>query len=62
MNEKKFEEAIKKTGLKINFIVSKLGISREAFRKKKKGELKFNDNEKIMICSLLNVGMDIFLP
>lgn len=62
MKSKKMDDAIRDSGLKIGFIVKELGISRQAFDRKRKGEIKFNDTEKQKLISLLNISPDIFLP
>lgn len=58
---------IDNSGLKIGFIVEKLGISRQAFDKKRKGETAFRASEVFVLCTLLNITDDdiknkIFYP
>ena len=62
MEQKKLENAIQNSGLKIDFIVDKLGISRQAFFKKRKGLIRFNDKEKDILNDILKTDEDIFLP
>lgn len=58
--------AIAKSGLKTNFIVDKLGISRQAYNKKRLGKSAFRQSEVYCLCTLL--GLDetestkIFFP
>jgi ACT domain-containing protein len=58
----KLDAAIQSSGLKIDYIVDKLGISRQAFHKKRKGLIRFNEKEKDILCQILNVDSNIFLP
>lgn len=50
------DDRIKSSGLKIGFIVGKLGISRQAFDKKKKNEIPFRAAEIYVLCDLLNIA------
>ena len=61
------DEYIEKSGLKIGFIVDKLGISRQAFDKKRKGKAAFRASEVFVLCNLLNISNEddknkIFYP
>lgn len=47
---------IENSGLKIGFIVEKLGISRQSFDKKRKGDTPFRASEVYVLCDLLNIG------
>ena len=49
------DEYIQKSGLKIGYIVGSLGISRQAFDKKKKGKISFRVPEVYVLCRLLNI-------
>ena len=49
------EEYIDKSGLKINYICEQLGITRQAFDKKKKGVIAFRQSEVYVICDLLRI-------
>lgn len=49
---------IEDSGLKIGFIVSKLGISRQAFDFKKRNLRKFRTAEIYVLCDLLNIPED----
>ena len=46
---------IESSGLKIGQIVEELGISRQAFHKKRKGETAFRSSEVFVLCNLLNI-------
>lgn len=46
---------IENSGLKIGFIVEKLGISRQSFDKKRKGDTPFRASEVYVLCDLLNI-------
>ena len=61
------EEKIQKSGLKIDFIVENLGLSRQGFAKKRKGITPFRVSEIFVLCSLLSITDDeekkkIFYP
>lgn len=60
------DKAIEKSGLRISHIVEQIGISRQAFDKKRKGLNKFRKSEVYVICDLLRLdeaGKNrIFLP
>lgn len=66
VNTQMLDDAINESGLKISFIVDKLGISRQAFDKKRKGLTPFRASEVYVICDLCNIGdaakPKIFLP
>lgn len=49
------DSKIKQSGLTIKYIVSKLGISRTSFYKKKNGEWPFNQYEIERLCKVLNI-------
>jgi hypothetical protein len=51
-------QKIEDSGLKTGFIVSKLGISRQAFDFKKKNKRKFRTAEIYVLCDLLNIPDD----
>ena len=57
---------IEQSGLKISFIVEKLGISRNGFDKKRKGLIPFRVSEVYVLCDLLHIPNDekpkIFYP
>ena len=60
------EEAIEKSGLRVNYIVEQLGISRQAFDRKRKGNYAFRQSEVYVLCDLLNLDSErrmlIFFP
>ena len=49
------EEKLDSTVYKIEYIVNTLGISRQAFDKKRKGITPFRASEVFVLCSLLNL-------
>lgn len=49
------EKKIQESGLKTSFIISKLGISRQALDFKKKNKRKFKTAEIYVLCDLLNI-------
>ena len=49
------DNAIKNSGLKVSFICDTLGISRQAFDKKRKGINSFRKSEVYVICDLLRI-------
>ena len=56
-----------KSGYKISFICSQLGISRQAFDKKRRGLVAFRQSEIYVLCDLLRIADDneknkIFYP
>lgn len=57
-NTQLLDDKIKNSGLKIGFIIDKLGISRTAFDKKKKNEIAFRASEIYVLCDLLNISED----
>lgn len=53
------DEYITKSGLRMQFIVDNLGISRQAFDKKRKGINAFRGSEVYVLCDLLRIPDDI---
>lgn len=53
------DEYIKKSGYRIGFIVDTLGISWEAFNKKRKGIISFRAPEVYVLCDLLKIPDDV---
>ena len=49
------EEKIEQSGLKVSFIVDALGISSQAFYKKKDNKTPFRKSEIYVICDLLKI-------
>lgn len=47
---------IDNSGLKIGYIVDTLGISRQAFDKKRKGEVAFKASEVYVMCDLCRIS------
>lgn len=48
-------EYIDKSGLRVSFIAETLGISRQAFDKKRKGVSAFRQSEVYVLCDLLKI-------
>ena len=55
INSALLDEKIEQSGLKVTFIVETLGISRQAFYKKKNGKTPFRKSEIYVICDLLKI-------
>lgn len=49
------DQYIKNSGLRIAYILEQLGISRQAFDKKRKGVYAFRQSEVYVLCSLLRI-------
>lgn len=49
------DEYIEKSGLRIAYICEQLGISRQAFDKKRKGLNAFRQSEVYVMCDLLRI-------
>ena len=56
VNTQLLDEKIEKSGLKIGFIVDKLGISWNGFNKKKTGKIPFRAAEIYVIGDLLSLN------
>lgn len=52
-------EYIKKSGLRMDFIIQTLGISRQAFDCKRKGITSFRAPEVYVLCDLLKIPDDV---
>lgn len=52
-------EYIKKSGLRMDYIIQTLGISRQAFDRKRKGMTSFRAPEVYVLCDLLKIPDDI---
>lgn len=50
-----FDKKIEESGLKIGYIVEKLGLSRNGFDLKRKGKTPFRAAEIYVLCDLLNL-------
>lgn len=48
-------EYIDKSGYRTAYICEQLGISRQAFDKKRKGQYAFRQSEVYVLCDLLNI-------
>lgn len=58
INTQLLDEKIRQSGLKQNFIVDKIGISNQAFSKKKNNKTPFRVSEIYVICDLLDITDD----
>jgi hypothetical protein len=58
LNTQLLDDRIENSGLKIGFIVEKLGLSRNGFDKKRKGKTPFRTAEIYVICDLLKLSED----
>ena len=52
------EKKIQESGLKTTFIISQLGITRQALDLKKKNKRKFRISEIYVLCDLLHIPND----
>ena len=59
VNTELLDEWIEKSGLKTSFICEKLGISKQAFSKKRLGRFAFRVSEMYVICDLCRIPEDI---
>lgn len=55
VNTALLNEKIEQSGLKVNYIVDALGISAQAFYKKKDNKTPFRKSEIYVICDLLKI-------
>ena len=67
LDTEKFNEAFKESGLRVGYVVDKLGISRQAFDRKRKGKVHFRLSEIYVLCDLMKITDDekkneIFFP
>ena len=58
VNTQLLDEKMRESGYKVGIIVDKLGISRQAFDKKKKNERPFRGAEVYVLCDILNLSDD----
>lgn len=56
INSDLLEEMIQKSGLKTAYICEQLGISKQAFYQKRKGEVAFRQSEVYVLCDLLRIA------
>ena len=67
VNSELLDKKIEESGLKVSFIIDKLGISNNGFYKKKNGVTPFRASEVYVLCDLLKITDEnekklIFLP
>lgn len=55
VNTQLLDKHIEQSGLKVGFIVDKIGISANAFYKKKDGRIPFRTAEIYVLCDLLKL-------
>ena len=55
VNRELLQQKIEESGLKISYIVTKLGISDQAFRNKMNGITSFKLDEIQVLCNVLNL-------
>ena len=53
------DEYITKSGLRTTFLCEQLGISRQAFDKKRKGKIALRGSEVYVLCDLLHIPDEI---
>ena len=67
VNTELLDKKIDESGLKVSFIIEKLGLSHNGFYKKKNGETPFRTSEVYVLCDLLKITDEgekklIFMP
>ena len=66
IDTKLLDDAIERSGLRTSYISEKLGITRQAFDRKRKGFTAFRQSEVYVMCDLLKLndeqGNEIFFP
>ena len=66
VNAQLLDKKIEETGLKVSFIIDKLGLSPNGFYKKKNGITSLRASEVYVLCDLLRINdnekAEIFLP
>lgn len=55
INSELLKDAIRKSGLRTSYICEQLGISKQAFFKKCKGDVAFRQSEVYVVCDLLRI-------
>ena len=58
VNTMLLDEKINQSGLKVDFLISNLGISPTAFYKKKRNEIPFRTAEVYVLCDLLGINTE----
>lgn len=53
------DDYIENSGLRISYLCETLGISRQAFDKKRKGLISFRASEVYVLCDLLRIPPDM---
>ena len=67
VNTELLDKKIEESGLKVSFIIEKLGLSHNGFYKKKNGVTPFRASEVYVLCDLLRITDEgekklIFMP
>ena len=67
VNTELLDKKIEESGLKVSFIIEKLGLSHNGFYKKKNGITPFRASEVYVLCDLLRITDEnekrlIFMP
>lgn len=67
VNSDLLDKKIEESGLKVSFIIEKLGLSHNGFYKKKNGITPFRASEVYVLCDLLKITDEgekklIFMP
>jgi len=67
VNTELLDKKIEESGLKVSFIIEKLGLSHNGFYKKKNGKTPFRASEVYVLCDLLKISDEeekrlIFMP
>ena len=66
VNAQLLDKKIEESGLKVSFIINKLGLSPNGFYKKKNGVTPLRASEVYVLCDLLRISdrekPEIFLP
>lgn len=56
VNTQLLDEAIQRSGIKTSFLIEKLGISNNAFYKKKNGQIKWRKSEIYVVQDILRLS------
>ena len=66
INTQLLDNKIEQSGLKIKFVIDSLGLSRQGFDMKRKGQTPFRVSEIYVLCDLLHISdndkQKIFYP
>ena len=66
VDTERLEAAIERSGLRVNYIIEQLGITRQGFHYKRIGKTTFRQSEVYVLCDLLKLSdqekNEIFFP